>query len=555
MIILGVADCADASAALVVNGTLVAAVAQERIDRQRHSRAFPSGAIDAVLDCAGIRARDVDRVVFGTAFSPSTLLRARPALLGRVTPRLSETYRGYQSALRKSGLYRVEQDISKKLLEPRIRGLGFERASLEMLEHDRAHATAAYRCQPRADALVLTLDTPGDGAAISVSVGRNLQLQQLFLQTALAGVSTFAGRVARHLGVDPGDVYGLASSGTAPMSLAEAFLREIRFDGGAFAKRRMVAEPDPMVAQIRSFAPADVAAAAQYALVESALAFVRHWVAQTRMGHVVVAGALFADPYLCGRILADASIESLSVFPAMGDDGLAVGAALGAAGSPARRLPSLALGPRFTEPQCYKALSLSSLPRNKVDHPEQEIATLIARGRTVARFSDAMEFGPHALGNRSVLFRADDRALSARAVAALQRPIHQAVGVCLPAALAQDSFGPIGRGFDSARFRTFALPATAAFARACPGVVQADGTALPQVVWPTEEGGLTQILDHVAQRTGHPAVGHLAFQVGAEPLVCSLLDAVQSWRASAIDTLFLGPYRVDRASHPRDTSG
>jgi carbamoyltransferase len=547
MIILGVADCPDSAAALVVDGTLVAAVSQERIDRERHSRAFPSGAIDAVLDAAGVRARDVDRVVFGSSFSPSTLLRARPELLGRVTPRLREAYRGYQAALRKSGLYTVEQDISRKLLQPRIRALGFERAALDLLEHDRAHATAAYRCQERAEVLVVTLDTPGDGAAITVSVGRHLQLDRVFLQTALAAISTFPDRVARHLGIDPADLASLAAGGTAPPPLAAAFAREVGFDGTAFATRGMVADPDPLVALARPYVPADVAAAAQSAMEDAAVAFVRHWIERTRIGHVVVSGAIFANPRLCGRLLTEPLVETLAVSPAMGDEGLAIGAALGVAGTAMRRLPTLALGPSYTESQCYKALSVASLPRRKVDHPERTAADLIAAGRTVARFAGPMEFGAEALGGRSVLFRADDRALRARALAALQRQPWAAVGACTPTTYAPESYLEVERGWEAARFRSVALRATPAFARTHPGVVQDDGTALPQLVSAADTPDLAALLDDVRRRIGTPSLAHLGLHLGGEPLACSPGDAIRTWRASDVDALLLGPYLVERA--------
>jgi carbamoyltransferase len=546
MIILGIADCPDSSAALVVDGTLVAAVAQERIDRERHSRAFPSGAIDAVLDCAGVRARDVDRVVFGTSFSPSTIVRARPDLLGRVGPRLREAYRGYQSALRKSGLYMVEQDISRKLLEPRLRALGFERAALDLIEHDRAHATAAYRCQERDRALVVTIDTPGDGAAVSVSVGRHLQLDRIHLQTALAGISTFPGRVARVLRIDPTGLAGLAARGKAPEELLVLFAREVRFDGAGFVVRGMVPFPDPLEAPVRGFQAADVAAAAQRVIEDAVLAFVRHWIERTDVHDLVVAGAIFGNARLCGRLLDEPLVTSLSVFPAMGDEGLAVGAALGVAGTANHRLASTALGPKYTDAQCYKALSVASLPRNPVDDPARTAAELIAAGRVVARFDGAMEFGAAALGHRSVLFRADNPALTTRALAALHLDGATPIGCCTTAARAPESFIGVDRAWEAAALRTLALVAAPAFARAWPGVVAPDGTALPQVVAPASDPQLAALL----AATGHDTIGHLGLALGGEPLVCSPGDAIRAWRASEVDALVLGPYLVSRADVP-----
>jgi carbamoyltransferase len=548
MIILGVADGPDASAALVVNGSLVAAVAQERIDRERHSRAFPSGAIDAVLDVAGLRARDVDRVVFGGTSSHASVLRARPDLRERVTPRWREAYRGYQAALRASGLYMVEQDIARKLLQPKMRALGFEKASIDLHEHDRAHATAAYRCQDRSDALVITLDTPGDGAAVTVSVGRHLQLDRIFLQTSLASISTFPGRIAQVLQIDAIDLHALAAGGSVPDALRTAFAREVGTQGDGFIGKGLVGNPDPLLALVRRHAPADVAAAAQEAIEEAVAAFVRHHVARTRLGHVVVAGALFANPRLAARLLAEPTVESLSVFPAMGDEGLAIGAALGVAGIPMRRLPTLGLGPRYTETHCYKALSVASLPRKKVDDPARTAAALVAAGRTVARFDGGLEVGPRALANRTVLFRADDVSLRDRALASLQRKEWSTVGCALLAADADAAFADLDRAEGSAQFRTLASRALPAFAAAHPGVVQRDGTALPYVVDPEAAPDLAVLLEEVRRLTGTVAVAQLDFALAGEPIVCSPGDAIRSWRASEVDALLLGPYLVERSA-------
>ncbi len=548
MIILGVADGPDASAALVRDGTLVAAVAQERIDRARHSGAFPSGAIDAVLDIAGLRARDVDRVVFGGSFSSTTLLRARPELKSRVSPRLRDAWRGYQAALRASGLYMVEQDLSRKLLAPTLRGLGFERATVELVEHDRAHATAAYRCQDRGDALVIVLDTPGDGATVTVSVGRHLQLDRVFLQTALASITTFPGRVARALGIEIADLSALAAGGSPPEPLLAAFRRELGVAGDGFSTKGFLPEPDPLLGRIGGVDPADVAAAARDVIEEAVRAFVAHWVGKTRIGHLVVAGGVFSDPRLCARLLEEPGVESLSVFPAPGDEGLSIGAALGTAGSAMKRLPTLGLGPRYTADECYKALSVASLPRTKQDDPGQTLADLLIAGRTVARFDGPLEIGPGGLANRVVLFRADDPALRARALAALRRPAWSAVGCAVTTADALDAMPLSARATAAAQARAIALPATPAFVRAHPGVVHRDGTTLPNLVDAAEEPAIVRLLADVRRRTGLVAVGQLDLRFGDEPIACSPGDAIRAWRASEVDALLLGPYLVERSA-------
>lgn len=501
MIILGVSDGPDAGAALVVNGALTAAVAQERVDRERHSKAFPSGAIDAVLDVAGIRAREVDRIAFGASFSPSSLLNARPGLRARVTPRWREAWRGAQSAIRASGLYMVEQELSRKLLLPRFRALGFERATLELLEHDRAHVTVAYRCQPRADVLIVTLDTPGDGVAVTVSLGRHLQIERLFQQTALASISTFPVRVADLLGIEPSEI-GARATGRATPALLATLRDEIGVEGDGFRVRGLVRQPDPLAARLRDAAPEDIAAAALEVMAEAVIAFVRLWAERTRVPHVAVAGAVFADPWLVARLAAAPFVASVAVGPTPGDDGLAIGAALHAAGTITRALDGRAFGPAYTDAHCYKALSVASLPRNKVDDPAATAADLLSRGHSIARFDGGLEIGP-ARANRAVYLPWNEDAIG-RGRAALRR-----AAWVRPTRVSTDAAGPD--------------------------------------VW-RPEGDAARILSAYTTRTGAPSLAHLELRLADEPVACTPMDAVRQWRTSDIDALLLGDYLVERSA-------
>lgn len=548
MIILGVADLPDASAALVVDNELVAAVEQERIDRTRHSGAFPSGAIDAVLERAGLRPRDVDRVAFGSAFSPSSLTRARPELAERVPARLREAWRGYQSAMRKSGLYMLEADASRKVLGVKMRSLGFERASIELVEHDRAHANAAYRTQGLGTLLVFTLDTPGDGAAVSVSVAQNLQLDRLFLQTALASVATFPRRLCTLLGQTEPHLWALAATAAAPPALVEAFRREVRSEGPGFNAVRPLPAPDPLAAVIAGHLPAEVAAAADLVLGEAVSRFVTEWVRRTGVGDVAMSGALVENARLCGRIAALPDVRSLWVFPGAGDEGLSVGAALSVAGTPVRRTSTLALGPTYSDDACYKQLSVASLPRRKVADPDAEAARLLAEGKVVCRFADGLEFGPRALGHRAVLFAAHDVATRGRAQAAMGRDPAFPVACAVLAEELAGAFEHVGTAEESMRWATVAVPARPAFAAAYPGAIHVDGTALPQRVGP--EDTLRGILLAYRARTGHTALGQASLNLAGQPVACTPSDAVRAWRDSDADALLLGSYLVEAADRP-----
>ena len=179
MIILGVTHTVsqDNAAAIIVDGELVAATGQERVDRHKNSGAFPWDAISDVLYHAGVRPKDVDRIVFGSHFTPATALRRLPQLhsgakatASQFSPLLN-AYIAYQVAMRDGGLWPLEADLSRKVLGKRLSRRGFS-APVTTLEHHAAHAYSVYRSQPHLDAIIFTLDAMGDGTGAIMLDGK-----------------------------------------------------------------------------------------------------------------------------------------------------------------------------------------------------------------------------------------------------------------------------------------------------------------------------------------------------------------------------------------------
>ena len=340
------------------------------------------------------------------------------------------------------------------------------------------------------------------------------------------------------------DLWALAAFGSAPTDLRARLAREIGTQGDGFTVTGRIPTPDPLLAELVGRTPADVAAAAQEVLEEAVVAWARRWIERTGLRSIAVAGELFACPRICARLATDPAVAGFSVLPLPGDEGLAMGAALGAAGAANRPLATLALGPRYTDDQCYKALSVASLPRDKVEDPERAIAEGVAAGKIVARFAGPLEAG-RALSSRTVLFRGDDPRLRARALAALRRPDHAPVLAAVAPADAGRAAADAPALPGSTRFASLALPARPELARTSPGVVHPDGRVWLNVV---DSPSLLRVVEEVRRKTGQFALGQLELRFDAEPVAASPGDAIRAWRASEVDTLVLGPYVVERRS-------
>ena len=571
MITLGIADNHDSGAALTIDGALVAAVNQERVDRIKGSGAFPWGAIDATLEIAGVKAGEVDRVVVGTAFTPSAALRAFPSLHQRARAQEGtfgtalHAYVSYQSVLRKTGLYSLEVDACEQILRKQLRARPFDKADVVMMDHHQSHAEGAYRTQAQDPCLVLTVDAMGDGTTATVWMGHQGHLEQRFNQTGLAAINSFYARVTELLGFRPnrheGKITGLAAMAEAPAALVAHMKTRVCWEGERFSRsslRRAEHKGDPFWSEIAGWPREEVAAAAQQVLEEAVLAFASVWLDRTRSRSLAVSGGIFANVKLNQRLAELEEVDHLWVFPHMGDGGLALGAALGADGVAPAAMESARLGQEFSQRDCYKALKRAEVDfenweeRGAVEGAPGDVARvagLLAEGKVVGCFQGRMEWGPRALGARSVLVRPDLPQVNDWLNKRLARSEFMPFAPIVRAEDGERWFKGLGKVADSARFMTVCVDCTDDFKARCPGAVHVDGTARPQLLREQDDPRLHRLLGLVGEKTGTPVLINTSFNRHEEPIVCTPSDATKAAVESRFHALWMGPYVAEgRAS-------
>lgn len=569
MNVLGIADNHDSGAAVVIDGELVSAVNQERVDRIKLSGAFPWGAIDAALETAGLKERDIDRIVVGSGFTPSTVLRALPKMHHQARDkgqfsRLLHAYIVYQSALRKTGLHTLEMDASQALLESRLRGeRPFDRARVTMMDHHQAHAEVAYRTQADPHCLVLTVDAMGDGTTCTAWMGDNGRLERLYRQSGLASIGTFYSRITQLLGFRPvrheGKITGLAAYAEPPPRLVRHFASRMRFVGPGFSRVSLRGGDhpgDPFWSEVQRWSKEEVASAAQAVLEEAVVAYVQHWVRQSGCGVVALAGGVFANVKLNQRLHELPEVDRIWVVPHMGDGGLAAGAALGSVAAAPQQLHDAYLGPGIEERDAYKALKrgevrFAGLGRESTEGAGKDVlraAEILAEGKVVARATGRMEWGPRALGNRSVLVRPHDPTVNVWLNEKLNRSEFMPFAPVVRAEDADRYFRGVDPARTAAEFMTACFDCTDLFAEHCPAAVHVDGTARPQLVREEVNPSLHACLTRVGELTGVPVLVNTSFNLHEEPIVCTASDAVRAFKQAKLDALWLGPFVAEQGS-------
>ena len=548
----------DSAAALIIDGEIVAAVAEERINRRKHSADFPIGAIRYCVDEAGIALDEVDELVHGFDYSPFKPLFA-------LDPVSAELYRDVFS--REALLALVAQHLP-----------GFPAARVHHVGHHLAHAASAYYTSGWDECLVVVCDGMGEAHSLSVYHAHGGRLDLVDHVSAADSLGILYSLVTLHLGFDfNSDEYkimGLAPYGD-PERYRAFFDRAIELRSGmvripmlkvnrtrderelylvtrALLEQQLIPErqPDQEVTQDHR----DVAAALQASLDRAMIAVCSHHGHALGQKRLALAGGVALNCTANGKILRAGMFDEIYVQPAAGDDGTALGAALQRAAAHGevhnRRMSVPFLGPAYGEAAIEAALArfedrIAVTRLGSLEATCEDAAGLIADGKVIAWYRGRMEFGPRALGHRSILADPGHPEMRDRINAMVKmreafRPFAPAVsieqvhhwfdvpsGTELPYMIVIVEVRPEHRGN-------------------LPAITHVDGTARVQTVTASDNAAFHTLLRAVGSRTGREMVLNTSFNVKGQPIVNTPSDAIETFLGTGIQHLFIENLRIDR---------
>jgi len=566
MLVLGLLNLRDAAAALVQDGRILAAAEEERFVRVKHVTALPLRAIRFCLDQAGAALDDVEAIavpwkywVVGrrAALALGAMLRS-PALF-RVKGR-----RGAERLSREwAEQWRLPQHLGREF--------GPFRSRPSFLDHHLCHAASSFLPSPFERAAVMVVDGASESHTALLAVGEGSRITPLQRIPLPHSLGQFYAAITAYLGFTPDQdeyiVMGLAAYGEP--RYAEVFRRQILtlLPEGGFRLNttlldfhlaragifvpgliRLLGSPRRMEEEVTQ-RHRDVAASTQAVLEETLLHMARRVRHLTGAEDLCLAGGVAFNCVANSRIRREAGFRRVFIQPAAGDAGAALGAALWegsrrGSGNRTQALSHVYLGPEFSEAQCRQALAGAGLSGEAL--PEEalceQVAAELAHGRLVFWFQGRMEWGPRALGNRSLL--ADPRREDMRELINSKVKLRQPFRPFAPSVLEERA----SDYFDLAEpspFMLFTCPVRASAKGVIPAVVHADGTARVQTVDRQSNPRYRRLLEAFAARTGVPVLLNTSFNVN-EPIVRSPEEAVQCFRRTQVDWLVLGNLLVPR---------
>jgi len=556
--VLGFNCTHDAAAVLLRDGVPVIAVEEERLSRVKHHFGMPERAVAACLDAGGIGIDGVDRVAFymdaglWLRFFGGHFLRNLPASLSftKRKPALWRSFLGVERRFRRTFGYR---------------------GPFDMVEHHHAHAASAFFPSGFGEAAVLTVDGAGEKVTTLLGAMRGGRLERLRQEVYPRSVGKCWEAVTDWLGFRPqsgeGKAMGLAAWGRPdPAGRFREVLRAA--DGGSFHldlgyfDYPLGRNPLYGARFVREFGPArapdgpiephhqDVAFALQAATEEVVLHMARWLRERTGLRRLVMAGGCALNAPANHRVARGAGFDEVFVQPAAGDNGACLGAALAvhhgrAPGAPRWTMADAFLGPAVEEADAAAALRAAGIEAERPADLEAAAAALLAEGRVLGWARGRMEFGPRALGHRSILADPRSREMFDRVNRRVKQrePFRPLAPVVRLEDLGRFVADPI-----PSPFMLLTFPVREEARPLVPAVVHADGSARFQTVTAAQEPSLHRLLGLFGERTGVPCLMNTSFNRRGEPVVATARDAVDAFRAMDLDALVLGPFLARRAS-------
>lgn len=576
-LILGIQSGHESSIVLFRDGKVVTAISEERLTRIKNDGGrMPELTIDRILSMAGLQRSDLTAVALQYTFYPEKyfLRESLTKELSRRIARLRKDIAGKEEPQIHTGNFKETLEAQGKRFEDHfleekfLAGEGFSHATTRFYDHHQAHIIPAAHFSGFARAAVFSMDGSGDGNVhYTANLYQDGEIRRIHTANAHgASAGLFYSHITQLLGFQPlrheGKIIGLAAYGD-PKPLYEAFLKALRptpdgtgltsdFVGqeGAEAKRI-----EYLRQAIQGHSRENVSAAAQQVLEDVVLTLVKNFLAESGMENVALNGGVFANVKLNQRIAALPEVKNVFVFPAMSDTGNSIGAALleMQAHHPAdfaashQPLESVYWGPEFSPEEIEAELRRQNLSYRRLDEETlvQTAAQAIHDGAVVGWFQGRMEFGPRALGNRSMLARPTKADINDWLNQRLERSEFMPFAPSMLEEYADALFDNVAKARHTAEFMTITFDVKPEWRERLSAVVHVDGTARPQLVSKRTNPLYHRLISAYHDLSGIPVVLNTSFNVHEEPIVCAPPEAVRAFIEKRVDCLGIGPFWLE----------
>ena len=544
----------DSAACIIQDGKILFGVAEERLSRRKHDGTYPWRAIQACLSQSGIAADAVDFACIDWPRPGENFRTDLRSVLRGDLPR--SILRGSFATARK----RRQSDNGFDILRAKVPGF---KGRCFSVPHHLAHAISAYAYSGFSDASVVVIDGRGSWEATSIWHGRDGRLEHIHTIPFPNSLGQFYAGLTYQLGFEPYSdewkVMGLAPYGKpgirlddaiqfqkAPYTVAARSVFDLLYGKGPIAAR-LGARREPESELLDKHK--DLSFAVQDSCEQAMMAVVKMAVERTGSRNLAMAGGVALNSKANGKLEVSGLIDRIFVQPAAADDGGCLGAALyphleNGGRLPVHEMRTAYFGNRYTEAEIEKVLIAYKLPYTRPAHTAAAAARMVADGKIIGWFQGGMEFGPRALGHRSIIADPRDPAMKVKVNNIVKfredwRPF-------APSLLKEYAAEYLESAHDSP-FMILTAKIRPEKRAVIPAITHVDDTARPQTVEKVNAPEYWELIDEFRKITGVPVVMNTSFNLRGEPIVTSPTDAIRTFYSCGMEALFLGPFCLSKS--------
>lgn len=561
----------DSAACIIKDGQLLAATEEERFTHIKHGKRpvpfstweLPFHAIDYCLKIAGIHINDVDHIAY--SFDPYQLINEQYKGKGTidipfepsVNPVNQDWLNVWDPLFLSSIINAVGQlnDGWPHHLQQRFIGANVPRGKWHFVDHHVAHAASAFNCSPFERAAVMTVDGRGEQATTTYSIGNGHDLKRIRQVNFPNSLGLLYEEVTTHLGFlhssDEYKVMALASYGKPEFVKDFREIIKVGLNGQYIIENKNFVErfgPKRLRHEEFTAHHFNIAHSLQLVLEETLLELTDWLQKETGEQNLCMAGGVALNCVANARIRDKGAFQNIWIQPASGDDGTALGAALWVDAQERKAtkrdfvMEHCYWGPEYTDDEIERWLKLWKVPYRKLNNIAEETADILMQDKIIGWYQGRMEFGPRALGSRSILASPISPAMQQRLNEVKDREDFRPVA---PVVLEEEA----GNWFENASYSPFMLfiyDVKPEKADQIPAVRHTDGTARIQTVNERQHKNYYDLLKAFQRKTGVPVLVNTSFNTLGKPIVCTPRDAVECFWSSPFDALVIGSFVIEK---------
>ena len=598
MKIIGISMGHSAAAAYLEDGKLIFAVEEEKMSRIKGHITFPNNSLDYIYDKYDLSPEDIDYIAIGCENTSEFIYSYR---------RLNKYFNSNSIIDNLKGLFfdgikriipnqfnldnRISKDFFSKMNE-----IGFSKNKILLVNHHLSHAASAYFTSPWDNSLIITSDGKGDGLCGASYLGKNDKISLIEEVDENNSIGQFYQSVTKYFGFKTnrheGKITGLAAYGnydkTFPLMKKVFNYKNGNLVNTLSNNEELIEDPikffkkyikNPKMAHLgyikslnkklgrfaigyenylkflsnnfKAFKREDVSSGIQKLTEESILSFVKKNLKNYPNKNICLAGGVFANVRVNQKINEIKGVKNVYVHPAMDDSGTALGAALScwikfSKIKSFQKLKTVYLGPSYNEIEIEKCLKASGLKFFKSKNFHEEIAKYINQGLIIGRYNGPLEWGPRALGNRSILVRPIDKSVNDTLNKRLKRTEFMPFAPSVLDCDAPDIFKNYSKDDLAAKYMTITYDVKDEYLSKIEAAVHVDGTARPQIVSLKDNPSYYKIIESYKDLSGIGVIMNTSFNMHEEPIVNTPNDAIKAFNLGAVDVLSIGEYIAKR---------